>query len=158
MINAPHLFQFLRIFQYERRTWCKLSANLIFNTICDFFWQLPINMFFIKEKLPKQAFCNFSGFLLCFVFLGQYPQKMCYCDQNHHQQAIYLNFSNFLMIYQPKNNNENLSFSLGGTQLQYYLVQRCFPVNIAKFLIAQLLKNICKRLLYSVHQFDQNQC
>ena len=109
MINAPHLFQFLRIFQYERRTWCKLSANLIFNTICDFFWQLPINMFFIKEKLPKQAFCNFSGYLLCFVFLGQYPQKMCYCDQNHHQQAIYLNVSNFLMIFQPKNDIENLS-------------------------------------------------
>ena len=33
------------------------------------------------------------------------------CDQNHQQQAIYLNVLNFLMIYQPKHKNENLSFS-----------------------------------------------
>ena len=27
---------------------------------------------------------------------------------------------------------------------------RCFPVNIAKFLIQPILKNICKRLLFNV--------
>ena len=36
---------------------------------------------------------------------------MCYGDQNYHQQAIYLNFPNFLIIQQSKNNNQNLFFS-----------------------------------------------
>ena len=64
-------------------------------------------VYYEVETLEISFFLDFCWVFL--FFLGQYPQKMYY--QNHHQQAIYLNVSNFLMIYQPKNNNKNLSLS-----------------------------------------------
>ena len=65
--------------------------------------------FLLNENSQNKPFATFLD--LCCFFFSQYPQKTCYGDQNHHQQAIYLSVSNFLMIYLPKNNNENLSLS-----------------------------------------------
>ena len=73
---------------------------------------IPTNMCFLLSKnLQNKRFATFLDFCSFFIFFGQYPQKTCYGDQNHHQHAIYLNFLNFLMIYLPKNNNENFSLS-----------------------------------------------
>ena len=111
MVNTPLLFQFLRNFQYERRTQCKVSANLIFYIICYFFQQLPINMFLLNKNSRKSFLQFFWIFTVFRFFFSTYPRKICCGDQNHQQQAIYLNVSNFLIIHEPKINYENLSLS-----------------------------------------------
>ena len=53
-------------------------------------------------------------------------------------RKLFLKFRNIHM--------KHLCWSLFLKRLQAF---RCFPVNIAKFLILPILKNICKRLLFN---------
>ena len=87
----------------------ELAANLV--QILSYLLLLLFLAITNKYVFLIKLFVIFLDFCCFFFFFGQFPQKMCYGDQNHHHLAIYLNVSNFLMIYQPKNNNENLSLS-----------------------------------------------
>ena len=56
---------------------------------------------FLSTFQYKSRTCWKLSANLFFTFLSWQPQKMCCGHQNHKQQVIYLNVSNFLMIYQP---------------------------------------------------------
>ena len=109
MVNTPLLLHFQGFFSIKNKHGANLVQILFSDIICDFSKQLPINMFLLSKNPRKKPFVIFLYFC-CFSFFSvSTRQKMCCGDQNHHQQVIYFNVSNFLMIYQPKNNNENLS-------------------------------------------------
>ena len=74
--------------------------------------QVMWNLYEILAKtLKKIYFPKFLDFWRFSVFKVNTSQNMGQCDQNHPQQAIYLDVLYFPMVYQPKNNNKNLSLS-----------------------------------------------
>ena len=90
----------------------------------------------------------FSEILLIYVVLKEKIQKV-----EGHQRCSKRNFVlKYSAIFTGNHLCESLlSIKLKKRLLKKRLQNRCFPINIAKFLRTSIFKNICKLLLLKIH-------